>query len=303
MIILLMKLVNLSNKPLKLNISKKGLENLIILPDYSPLDGLPAGSIADYNKEHKLSINLIGKDIGCGMLFGKLKEPLDDFKKLDDLYSNLKQMNFPKMGGGNHFLSLYEVKESNISNLTKGDHTVLIHAGNSYNREIKNNKDFYDFLFNRAKENRFKLCELVSEALGMEIDKIFDKPHNTIELIDKKTIYRKGAVKLKDGEYSIIPSYVGGELVVIKANENISKLKNSISHGTGRAFSRSESKHIFFDFKKLKERVYIPDKIKKESLNSEHPLAYNKLDKILDQLNEYISIEAKLINVAYLGGI
>ena len=130
-----MEFINISDTNLNANIDKQGLKKLIILPDHSPGRGkLPVGSVAVYSKkEHTPYSELLGPDIGCGMLLAKFKSKV---RNLEDSVNGIaekiisKNKGFGSLGGGNHFINFYKVKDSNISPIiAPSDQTVLIHSG------------------------------------------------------------------------------------------------------------------------------------------------------------------------------
>ena len=71
---------------------------------------------------------------------------------------------------------------------------------------------------------------------------------NHFEHTDDGVIIRKGAVKVKPGEMTIVPSNMNGDVVLISATREVEKTYNSLCHGTGRIMSRGEAKEFASTF-------------------------------------------------------
>src|SRR3989338_3407417 len=307
-----MEYINKSTKSLNANLDKKGLKKLIILPDYSPGKGrLPNGSVAIYSaNEHSISGEFLGPDIGCGMLLARFGENLGD----DLAYANygifvkLREARKASLGSGNHFINIYKVETSNLPNLDKEDNVVLIHSGSRlYGRDIFGKRlvgeryvEAHEHAQMFARQNRQKLLEIVMEASATETDTLLDIPHNTVELNNGEVIYRKGAVKLKPGEISIISSYLGGKAIIVRAKPKIEELEWSMCHGTGRKISRSDAKEIPFDSTELRKRIHIPNTIYDDSIDTEAPHCYRDIEEIFPRVEDYIEVVAELKPLSYV---
>jgi hypothetical protein len=86
---------------------------------------------------------------------------------------------------------------------------------------------------------------------------------------------RKGSVRLLPGEFSVLPSHMSGDVVLVKAKDRVGEILNSMSHGTGRRMSRSECKPFAdaFDYDRLRNAVLIPDGVADSSLRTDGPSA------------------------------
>lgn len=122
-----------------------------IMPDTHAGKGCVIGTTMTIN--NKIVPNLVGVDIGCGMLAIKLKEKEIDYKKLDEvitkyvpsgcnihkeaknIYSELEDIIAPinidnanksigTLGGGNHFIEVDKDKDDNL--------WLVIHTGSRH---------------------------------------------------------------------------------------------------------------------------------------------------------------------------
>jgi RNA-splicing ligase RtcB len=87
---------------------------------------------------------------------------------------------------------------------------------------------------------------------------------------------------------------MGGNAIIVKAKPEISGIRNSLSHGTGRKVPRSEARNVHYDFDSLRKRVYIPGIISDEDIWTENPNCYNDLESVLATLKPYIDIVAEM---------
>lgn len=310
-----METINLSGEPLILpDLDKKGLEKLVILPDYSPGKGkLPVGVVAIYSKsEHIPSSEFIGPDIGCGMALARFDEPPEDLKYAAYGIAGelqLAQTELGSLGGGNHFINIYEVDSSEDpeSELIPGEQVVLIHSGSrlrgveAYNGGLIGRAylEEYQEALEFGRENRERLLRLVEKVSGRRAILLLDQPHNTLEETEDHFIYRKGAVKLREGELTVIPSSFSGKAIIVRAKD-MSELMWSINHGTGRKIPRREARQIVFDSEEIRKRVFIPHFISDDSLRTENPACYRTIEEITPAIKPYVEIVARLTPKAYV---
>src|SRR5262249_49138507 len=140
-----------------------------------------------------------------------------------------------------------------------------------------------------ATDNRSAIHSAIDAEFG-KTECVLDLPHNTFEPLDNgRVIIRKGSVRIRPGDLSVVPSHMTGDAVLIRATDRVSNVLNSISHGTGRKMSRSECKPLSeaFDFESLRQRVLIPTGVDNASLRTEGPYAYRELDDCLALISDY----------------
>lgn len=304
------RVVNLSGCPLKLKLSNLiGLRKLIIFPDYSPNRGLPTGTVAVFERaKHEVNPEYIGPDVGCGMLLGRL---IFRPEYLEDIINGIAEKILGRrdeigtLGGGNHFVTLYETSKTFSSSFPLGDTFVLIHSG-SRNKGIT----FYkmglkgdDYLNQQGKiiaiaqENRERILDKVKKEAG-KVEVILDKPHNYISLENEEVVYRKGTVRVMPGELLIIPSSMGGSAALVRVEDTVSQLHHSLPHATGRKISRGDAMRQEFFHDGFPKNVYVPYFIYPESLNAELPPNYRHLEEVLSKIKSYLTIEAILSPIA-----
>lgn len=300
------KIVNISDKPTKVDFDTRGAEKLIFLPDYSPGKGkLPVGTVAVYNsKGHVIHPDYIGPDIGCGMLLAKFKSPIDDLKGLSyGISSNLatNERHLGSLGGGNHFINIYEVGYSQIPEMDDGEHLVLVHAGSRLEgvEAFQSGKEGDEYLRRHncavdfGKRNRRELLDMVQKEAQVDIEIILERIHNTVQK-NGNVVYRKGAMEIYPGELGVIPSSFYGEAIVVRAKEKVSELENSLNHGTGRKIRKGEIRKIDFDTSYIRDEVYIANFISDDSLRVQNPEGYRTIEEVEELMEPYSETVARL---------
>lgn len=306
-----MKLINLSDSGIKANLCKKDLKELIILPDYSPSKGrLPVGAVAVYEKHHVPSSEFLGPDIGCGMALFKFNQPIKDIEYITyKLVAELRvvETELGSLGGGNHFINFYEVVSADALELKPQDILALIHSGSRFQgkrifeSKLKGNE--YSREYNGAvefgKRNRMKLAELVKKCSDSDLTLLLDLLHNTLEIDSSRFIYRKGAMNIKPGNYGVIASAIGQDIIIVRGTDEIAEIENSMCHGTGRKISRNEAREMEFDSSEIRKKICIPNLIYDENINTDAPHCYRTLDEVLPRIERYVSIVGRLKPLSY----
>jgi RNA-splicing ligase RtcB len=92
-------------------------------------------------------------------------------------------------------------------------------------------------------------------------------------------------------------------VALIRGRQTVKEILGSMSHGTGRAMSRSDCKPLAdsFDFAKLRRSVLIPSGVDDSSLRTDGPFAYRDLDECLTLIQEYVEVVARFGVAGYMG--
>jgi RNA-splicing ligase RtcB len=207
------------------------------------------------------------------------------------------------LGGGNHFLDA-------IVPYDEGPLHFLIHTGSrnesGHVDSLIDAPDTFDKEFDRvvrwAADNRAAIHEKVERAFG-PTELLLDLPHNTYEQLDGGVIIRKGSVRLQPGELSVLPSHMTGDVVLVRAKDKVKEILCSMSHGTGRAMSRSDCKPLAdtYDFEALRKSILIPSGVEDASLRTDGPFAYRDLDDCLALIGSYVELVQRFGVVGYMG--
>jgi RNA-splicing ligase RtcB len=96
---------------------------------------------------------------------------------------------------------------------------------------------------------------------------------------------------------------MSGDAVLVKAKATVAQILNSMSHGTGRAMSRGDSKTLAetYDFATMRKSVLIPLGVEDASLRTDGPFAYRDLDDCLAMIADYVEVVARFAVVGYMG--
>ena len=221
-----------------------GLENerIRIMPNFSVMPNYINGLTV----HTKLVVppELIGSDIGCGVLCVKLENTDVNTEKLDTVIKkhipygrnihgkNIVSFDFENdrpysrferclgtLGGGNHFISLDTDMRDNkyllIHSGSRGYGMMVKHCFNyiEYYSEKLRNKDYYkniEICLRFAKTNREQIARLILSEMNLKAVEYIDTVHNYIDT--SMGILRKGAVSAKENEKTVI-FYKGGSLL------------------------------------------------------------------------------------------
>lgn len=96
---------------------------------------------------------------------------------------------------------------------------------------------------------------------------------------------------------------MSGDVVLVRARDKIKEILNSMSHGTGRAMSRSECKPLAdtYDFAALRKSILIPSGVEDASLRTDGPFAYRDLERCLALIQDYVEPVTRFGVVGYMG--
>ena len=282
-------------------------ERVVFFPDACPgRSPLPTGTAVLLRREgwRRFAVS----DVGCGMRL--LRAPLGTdaltAARWDQVAALLRANKgaLGDLGGGNHFLDALEPYD--------GDQLhFLVHTGSRSESglvdDLVADSAAFDAEFARitgwARDNRAAVQAALERVFG-PLDVILDLPHNSYEeLPDGAVVVRKGAVHLRPGELSILPSHMAGDVALVRATPAVADTLESMSHGTGRAVARGESKALAasYDFAALRRRVLVPGGVDDASLRTEGPYAYRDLDECLALLDGLVSPERRYAVVGYMG--
>ena len=140
---------------------------------------------------------------------------------------------------------------------------------------------------NFAKRNRELMAEIILERTGMTSLEAFHTIHNYIDV--DEMILRKGAIAAHSSEKVLIPINMrdGSVLAVGKGNP---EWNYSAPHGAGRLMSRTAAKNNLSldEYKEMMRGVYSTSI--NESTLDEAPMAYKRLEDIIDVIKESVDI-------------
>ena len=263
--------------------------------DYKTLDETIKNNVKSgyYNYKELLSRKAIGElnKLRCGFNEG--------------LLSSLGEL-----GGGNHFIELSEDSNSDLyltihsgsrsigkhvydyySSLSKTyEYNDVSYKGLNYlkSKELDNYIYDVDIAQAVAQENRLIIRDIILKEMGWNNISTKHVKHNYIDIHNK--IIRKGAISAQKGELCIIPLNMRDGCIIGYGKGN-KDWNYSAPHGSGRKYSRSQSKgNISIDeFKDSMKNVYSSGV--NQSNVDESPMAYKDTVEIIDLVSETIDIE------------
>lgn len=276
------------------------LVEAVVLPDVCPGGITPNGTMAIAKKDwlSTFAFREAMGDIGCAMSQGVIKN--FDLNLLstawNHLYRKLKGLNKTILGSGNHFI------DACINN--NNELVILVHVGSRMTspekKEFKFNDDYEKYL-DRAFQNHYEIWDCIKEIFG-NYGNFFILPHDTVINDGGFMILRKGVTHSPENAPILIASSFDDLITVGKANNNITEVGCSMSHGTGRCRSRGEAKEVEVDQKSLRQRIIIPDELDDHSWRLESPIHYRKSEDILSKVDSFIEVTDQLLPIAFMGG-
>lgn len=139
-----------------------------------------------------------------------------------------------------------------------------------------------DIAVTYAQKSRAHMGEVIINTLGLTVEEHFATIHNYIDT--KARVLRKGAVSAQNGEKLLIPINMrdGSLLCVGKGNP---EWNFTAPHGSGRVMKRSEAKESITLEEYQREMEGIFTTSVGESTLDESPMAYRRIDEILDAID------------------
>ena len=182
------------------------------------------------------------------------------------------------------------IKVSDIKSTTHPDECFL--SGENLERYLHD----MNIAVKYALESRQHMGKSIISALGLRVEDEFATIHNYIDT--EAGVLRKGAVSAQTGEKLLIPINMkdGSLLCVGKGN---AEWNFTAPHGSGRVMKRSEAKESITleEYKKEMEGIFTTSV--GESTIDESPMAYRRIDEILDAIEptaEVIDILSPVYN-------
>lgn len=132
-----------------------------------------------------------------------------------------------------------------------------------------------------ALESRKHMGEVIISTLGLTVEDEFATIHNYIDT--EAGVLRKGAVSARDGERLLIPINMRDGSLLCKGRGN-PEWNFTAPHGSGRIMKRSEAKESFTleEYRREMEGIFTTSV--GESTIDESPMAYRRIDEILDAI-------------------
>ncbi len=139
-----------------------------------------------------------------------------------------------------------------------------------------------------AVKSRMDMGETIIETLGLSVKDQFATIHNYIDV--SAGVLRKGAVSAQNGERILIPINMrdGSLLCTGKGND---AWNCTAPHGSGRIMKRSDAKEQFSMEEYRMEMEGIFTTSVNESTLDESPMAYRRIDEILDAIEPTANVD------------
>jgi len=168
-----------------------------------------------------------------------------------------------------------KMQVSDVKSATNPDDCFL--SGENLKKYLNDMENAVDY----ALKSRINMGEVIINSLGLTVKDSFATIHNYIDL--SAGVLRKGAVSAQSGEKLLIPINMrdGSLLCIGKGN---AEWNYTAPHGSGRIMKRSEAKECISLEEYRKEMEGIFSTSIGESTLDESPMAYRRIDEIMDAI-------------------
>lgn len=293
-------------------------ERVVFLPDFSPgrPEDIPTGVCVELDpRKNPEWRTLLVTDVGCGIAMVEGSVDYDTFTASQDAWDAVateikdRRGRPGDLGSGNHFLDAV-IKPDGTGNVH-----FVVHTGTprSDDREqlakaaaAKDAEQFaqiYASLLNGASENRAEIIKIVEMHFG-KASPVVETTHNTHIVTPGGSIrIYKGAVPMRPGENTIIPSTMNGDMIVAKATDRIDSIMGAMSHGTGRIMPRSQARAQIGveQLARLRTQLMIPTLLDVTALASDHPSCYRDMMEFEQMMKGYYESIDRLTPIGYMG--
>lgn len=184
--------------------------------------------------------------------------------------------------------------------------------------EGKSYLNYMNLAMNFAFENRAVMLRKVKDIFSENVQKFagvttefsneINCHHNYASLenhFDKDVwVHRKGAVKVSEGELSIIPGAMGSFSYIVNGKGNPESFMSS-SHGAGRKLSRTKAVETFSVetvMTDLKKQDVVLGKNNKSDVAEESRFAYKDIDVVMENQKDLVEPVKKLFTVGVVKG-
>ncbi len=171
-----------------------------------------------------------------------------------------------------------------------------------------------DYAFENRESMLHKTCSIVKEVVEKHTGStvVFGNEinchHNYAALENHYEanvwVHRKGATRVRQGEFAVIPGAMGSFSYVVEGKGNKESFCTS-SHGAGRSYSRTGAMQAFSIEKvmvDLKEQGIVLGKRKKNDVAEECRFAYKDIDQVMAQQLDLVTPIRKLQTVGVVKG-
>lgn len=266
----------------------------------------------------------------------KFKQICEKYPHLEKS-KNLKHLG--TLGGGNHFIEICLDEEDRVwVMLHSGSRGIGNAIGRLFIQKAKKEMEkwhihlpdsdlaylpegsqyFDDYWFalqwaqNFAKVNREIMLKRTLDEMrkykglpGFTLDKIAIDCHHNYSSIENhfgENVYitRKGAVRAREKDFSIIPGSMGAKSYICRGLGNADSF-NSCSHGAGRVMSRRKAKKVF----SLDDHIEATKGVecrKDEDVLDETPGAYKDIDAVMEAQQDLVEIKHTLKQILCIKG-
>lgn len=304
-----------------------GMLSIDAFPDLHPGKYGPVGIAAESVNTYP---RIVGNDLGCGFSFFRLDVPARKLKadKVEERLraavfcspenvalrleeAGLSPELFPdalgSIGGGNHFLEVQTVQDATNGAPDASFAYLLVHSGSrSLGMHVwtdfcaeETNEDAisrwfvgHDNCVAWASLNRLLVAETAALALGTEVERLFDVPHNIVVRDGKMSRHYKGASCVAPGD--IVPVAGSRDTLshLVQALSSVALNGFGLSHGSGRKRDRTsmsrgsspkKSEREAFSRNQWGGRVVCDDPV---LMLEEQASAYKNSERVVSDLEE-----------------
>lgn len=168
------------------------------------------------------------------------------------------------IGGGNHFCELQAVERLDVpdAGIDRQSLYLLVHSGSrgfgasvfadvlAREPDLMSGRDagsavgqrwlgLHDDCIAWASLNRSVIAEKAAAALGVDLRRVADVPHNLVRRTEDGYVHHKGAAAVSPGEIVPIAGSRASLSYVVRATAEVAGALGGLSHGAGRKYDRA----------------------------------------------------------------
>jgi tRNA-splicing ligase RtcB len=161
-----------------------------------------------------------------------------------------------------------------------------------------------------AMQNRECMLDLVLKALGRHLpefdvqSEVINCHHNYVarehHFGDNVWVTRKGAIRVRDGDFGIIPGSMGAKSYIVRGKGNAESF-TSCAHGAGRRMSRTAAEKTFTEDDLAKQTAGVICR-KDKGVLDEIPGAYKDIDTVMTNQSDLVEVLHRLKQVVCVKG-
>jgi hypothetical protein len=214
---------------------REGLKEVIIFKENNKKYEIPNGSVWVYDRSRGYIPEILREDVGCGIT-GYIIEQLNySPKDVREILKSIRDTGI-RIGRGNHFIDFCTAHpKATDSNM------LFLHSDFHFDHKHPISFEGAKAMEQESKDRRRESIEKIIKGLDIKGEFYNDWTHNTVEVGEEQTIYRKGAINIQSSNGEGILALNPFEGFFFYASK-WGNYHGSMQHGTGKKAAKKFDK-------------------------------------------------------------